>query len=140
MRPLISTALLCTLLPVTSWAGDLTVKIDRVKNDQGSILGALYDSEASFMKQPAARATFKVKAMPGEVQYVFHDIPAGTYALSIFHDENGNGQLDKNFLGIPKEGYGFSNDSKGSGGPPRFTQAAFKMGGANQTITIQLRY
>jgi uncharacterized protein (DUF2141 family) len=131
--------LVCILSPAAAWAGELTVKVDHVRNDRGAILAALYDSETSFMQQPLARATFKLKATPGEVSYVFHDLPPGKYALAAFHDENDNGRLDKNLLGIPKEGYGFSNSSA-SLGPPRFSQAAFEFNGTTQTITITLHY
>jgi uncharacterized protein (DUF2141 family) len=134
-----SVLLACALCPVAASAGDLTVTVDNVRSDRGAILAALYDSEASFMKQPLARATFKVKAANGDVQYVFHDLPAGKYALAAFHDENENGQLDKNFIGIPKEGYGFSN-SMGGARPPGFTQAAFEFDGTTQSITISLHY
>ena len=131
---------LVSVLPAVACAGDLTVRIEHIRNDHGSILAALYDSEASFMKQPSARARFKVKAEAGEVQYVFHDLPPGQYALSAFHDENGNGQLDKNFLGIPNEGYGFSNDAAAHHGPPGFSKAAFEFDGASRTITVTLQY
>jgi len=131
--------LLASLCSLAASAGDLTVRFDRVRSDRGAILAALYDSEASFMKQPLARAAFKVKAAPGEVSYVLHDLPAGKYAIAAFHDENENGQLDKNFIGIPKEGYGFSN-SKGSAGAPGFSRAAFEFDGTTQSITITLRY
>ena len=137
MRFSVLLAALCS--PVAASAGDLTVTVDHVRSDRGAILAALYDSEASFMKQPLARATFKVKAATGEVQYVFHDLPAGKYALTAFHDENANGQLDKNLIGIPKEGYGFSN-SKGAAKPPAFSQAAFEFDGTTQSISITLRY
>jgi len=140
MRYTLLTLTAAALSPVAGIAGDLTVKIDNVRNDQGSVLAALYDSEASYMQQPSARATFKVKAALGEVEYVFHDLPAGKYALSVFHDENGNGKLDKNFLGIPKEGYGFSKGASGRSGPPTFGQAAFDFDGAPQSITITLHY
>lgn len=126
------------LAPAAAWAGDLIVKIDHIRNDQGAILAALYDTEASFMKQPLARATFKVKATPGEVLYVFHDLAPGKYALAVFHDENDNGQLDKGLFGIPKEGYGFSNST--AAGPPKFNQAAFTFDGTPQSITITLHY
>jgi uncharacterized protein (DUF2141 family) len=134
-----SVLLACALCPLAASAGDLTVTVDHVRSDRGAILAALYDSEASFMKQPLARATFKVQAATGEVQYVFHDLAAGKYALTAFHDENANGQLDKNLIGIPKEGYGFSN-SKGAVRPPAFSQAAFEFDGTTQSIIITLRY
>jgi uncharacterized protein (DUF2141 family) len=130
--------LVAALAPAAALAGDLTVTVDHIRNDHGTILAALYDSDASFMKQPLARATFKLKATPGEVHYVFHDLPPGTYALTVFHDENENGQLDKNLLGIPKEGYGFSNSTATR--PPKFDQAAFTFDGTRASIAITLHY
>src|SRR5579862_5579531 len=108
MRSVLPVLLISALGSASTVAGELTINVGHVRSDRGAILAALYDSEATFMKQPLARATFKVKAAAGEVSYVFHDLPAGKYALAVFHDENENGQLDKNFVGIPREGYGFS--------------------------------
>jgi uncharacterized protein (DUF2141 family) len=70
----------------------------------------------------------------------FADIPPGTYALAVFHDENMNGQLDTNRLGIPTEGYGFSNDVKGVFGAPAFSAASFAYDGRTLELTISLRY
>ena len=70
----------------------------------------------------------------------FEDIPAGTYALAVVHDENMNGKLDTNWLGIPVEGYGFSNDAKSLNGAPSFSDASFVYGGENLNFTISLRY
>jgi uncharacterized protein (DUF2141 family) len=140
MRSALWAILVSALSPAAALAGDLTVKIDNVRSESGSILAALYDSESSFMKQPSARATFKLRAQQGEVEYVFHDLPPGEYALSVFHDENGNGRLDTNFLGMPKEGYGFSNGARGRYGPPTFRQSAFMFDGTTGSITIALQY
>ena len=57
----------------------------------------------------------------------FKDVPAGTYAVSYIHDENGNGKMDTNFMGIPKEGYGCSNNAKGFMGPPKWEDAKFEL-------------
>jgi uncharacterized protein (DUF2141 family) len=133
-------ALFASALPAVACAGDLTVTIEHIRNDHGAVLAALYDSATTFMQQPSARARFKMKAAQGEVQYVFHDLPAGKYALSVFHDENDNGKLDKNFVGYPREGYGFSNGARASGGPPEFSQAAFDFDGTTQSIRVALQY
>ena len=140
MRHPLSLPFVLALLPAASFAGDLTIKVDHVRSDRGSILAALYDSDVTFLKQPSARAKFKVKAAQGEVKYVFHDLQAGQYALSVFHDENDNGKLDKNFFGVPREGYGFTNAARGSAGPPTFASAAFDFDGTDRTITVTLRY
>jgi uncharacterized protein (DUF2141 family) len=68
----------------------------------------------------------------------FRDLPPGKYAAVAFQDFNGNGKLDKNFLGIPKEPYGFSNGARGSTGPPTFTAASFALD-SNAATTITLK-
>ena len=136
MRSTLLMLAVAALSPAVTRAGDLTVKIENVRSAQGSILAALYDSDATYMKVSSARASFKIKATPGEVQYVFHDLAAGKYALSVFHDENDNGRLDTNLLGIPNEGYGFSNSSGRR--PPSFSVAAFEFDGTTRSITITL--
>ncbi len=69
---------------------------------------------------------------------IYRDLPAGRYALSLFHDENGNGKLDSNVAGIPIERYGFSRDARGRMGAPDFDAAAIELQG-DTTITVHLR-
>jgi uncharacterized protein (DUF2141 family) len=66
-------------------------------------------------------------------------VPAGRYAISLFHDENGNGRLDKALM-IPSEGYGFSRDAPVVMGPPSFAEAAFVVEGGEQHQAIRMRY
>jgi uncharacterized protein (DUF2141 family) len=70
----------------------------------------------------------------------FDKLPAGEYAVSLFHDENDNKVLDKNFIGIPKEGIGTSNDAKGSFGSSKFEDAKFAVKAGLKTITIHIIY
>jgi len=74
-----------------------------------------------------------------EAVAAFQDIPAGTYAIAVFHDTNSNTKLDKNFFGIPKEGYAFSNNVFGTFGPPDFDDASFELDG-NKTVKIKMGY
>jgi uncharacterized protein (DUF2141 family) len=69
----------------------------------------------------------------------FPGIAPGTYAVSVYHDENSNDKLDTNFLGIPREGVGASNNARGHMGPPKFDSAKFEWAGAwlNLEITIK---
>ena len=71
---------------------------------------------------------------------VFSNLEPGRYAAIAFHDENGNGKLDKNFLGIPTEPYGFSNNVQGFLGPPTFDAAAMALGDSNEGVQITLVY
>jgi uncharacterized protein (DUF2141 family) len=63
----------------------------------------------------------------------------GEYAVKVFHDENGNGELDKGILGIPEEAYGFSNDARGSMGPPEYEKAAFRLDSPEKELVIHIK-
>jgi uncharacterized protein (DUF2141 family) len=73
-------------------------------------------------------------------QVTFKDLPQGTFAVSVLHDENGNGKMDKNFVGMPKEGYGASNNPKKKKRAPTFDEAKFSLNSTGQTIEITLIY
>jgi uncharacterized protein (DUF2141 family) len=129
------------VVPVVAGAADLTIIVKEVRSGAGSVYVAVYDSDASFMKVERAATTLKVDAGRGEARFVIRNLPAGRYAVSAYHDENGNGKLDKNWLGVPTEGYGFSNDARGTRGPPRFDRASFDFDGkADKSISFSLRY
>lgn len=88
-------------------------------------------------KDPAARSL----TVPAEttVQLDFGPVPTGRYAISLFHDENVNGRLDKRLM-MPREGYGFSRDAPVRFGPPSFASAAFAVADAGNHQTIRMRY
>jgi len=119
------------------WAIDLTVNIEGIKSAQGFVMVALYDNAQDFPGKKRV-AGLKLTAEKGTVQGQFTDLAAGQYAIACYHDANGNGRLDKNVLGMPKESYGFSNNAKSSFGPPKFKDAAFEVKD-NTTISIALR-
>jgi uncharacterized protein (DUF2141 family) len=101
--------------------GNIEVVISNIKTEKGLIRIALFNDEKSFLKVPFEGRS--VKADKREVVVVFENLPEGEYALSVFHDENENGELDKNFFGLPKEGFAFGNNAMGSFGPPSFEKA-----------------
>jgi len=121
-------------------AANLAVTVKDVRNATGMVLIAVYD-QSGFGKPELAKAKQKAGANAGEVKFVFQGLPAGKYAVAAFHDENGNGKLDRNSLGVPTEGYGFSNDAQGTAGPPNFNQAAFDIDGkTDKAISFSLNY
>lgn len=128
--------LLCAMAFSLSAQNKLEVTIRGMKSEKGSVLIALYDSEGSFMKKHIASR--KVKAAERSLTIVFDNLKPGSYAVSTFHDENENEKLDSNFFGIPKELYGFSNNAKGSFGPPSFDNARVTID-RDKKITIDLR-
>ena len=79
-------------------------------------------------------------ARPGITVVTIRGVPPGRYAVEAFHDENGNGEIDRGLFGIPKEGVGFSNDAKIRMAPPKFAEAAIDHGRTPQHISFSLRY
>lgn len=116
----------------------LTVVISGVKNDKGYVRVALYNSSKTFMQNPFKTA--ETKAREGHVMVVFQDVPEGEYAASVLHDLNGNKTMDENLLGIPKEGFGFSNDAMGAFGPPTYKECLFPVKPGAITTGIRLKY
>jgi len=118
------------------------VKILDIRNSTGAVACALFESTEGFPTEYLHFATniMVIKVRDKQARCDFEDIPPGTYALAIVHDENMNGKLDTNVLGIPKEGYGFSNDAKALLGAPSFSAASFPYNGENLDLTIDLNY
>jgi len=120
--------------------GTITVKLTGFDSDKGVAMLALFDDADAFpTKAERARKTLRVPIANKQVVTAFQAVPHGTYAISVFHDENGNGQLDSNFLGIPKEPLGSSNNAKGRMGPPKWQDAKFPLSGPTATQNIQIR-
>ena len=118
------------------------VRILDIKNSKGNVACALFESPAGFPTEFLRSATniMVIKIRKSQARCDFEDIPPGRYALAVIHDENMNGKLDTNVVGIPKEGYGFSNDARGLIGAPSFSAASFSYDGQDLDLTISLHY
>lgn len=118
------------------------VKILDIRNSAGTVACALFESPAGFPAEFLHSATnvMIIKIRKAQARCDFMDIPPGTYAMVVIHDENMNGKLDTNALGIPREGYGFSKDAKKFLGTPSFSAASFKYDGRNVDLMMKLRY
>jgi uncharacterized protein (DUF2141 family) len=137
------TGLVIALLWLTAIAkaqNNLEVKIDNIKNDKGDILIGLYSEGHNFPRKTSDGRI--VKASKDGVTVAFNDLKPGPYAISVLHDENSNKDMDQSTIGIPKEGFGFSNNARGSLGPPSFNKAKFQLqpGAKDTLISIDLRY
>lgn len=117
------------------------VEVVGLHSDKGQVLCALYSSRDGFPKQ-SEKALARVSSTIAQKQAVceFSGIAPGTYAISVFHDENSNGKLDTKFMGIPREGVGASNGAKGHLGPPKFEAAAFSFSGGRLDLKITINY
>ncbi|WP_394778244.1 DUF2141 domain-containing protein [Undibacterium sp.] len=129
-------ALCVTVAP--SYAADLTVNVKNLRSQNGKLMLALFNSADSFLKTDRQFGAQMIPATQETGVFVFKNLPAGRYAVSVFHDENRNGKMDSNMLGIPVERYGFSNNAAGKMGPPEFDAAAVAFSDSRE-ITIDLR-
>ncbi|MDA3877539.1 MAG: DUF2141 domain-containing protein [Halothiobacillus sp.] len=118
------------------------IKIKDIKNSEGTIACALFESVEGFPTEFMLYATniMIIKIRDSQARCDFLDIPPGTYALASIHDKNMDGELNYDWVGRPKEGYGFSNDAEGRGGPPSFEAASFEYDGRTLNLTISLNY
>jgi uncharacterized protein (DUF2141 family) len=118
------------------------VKILDIRNSTGTVACALFESPVGFPTEYLHAATniMVIKVRDKQARCDFEAIAPGTYALAVVHDENMNGKLDANWLGIPTEGYGFSNDAKALLGPPSYSAASFQYDGQSMDLTISLHY
>jgi uncharacterized protein (DUF2141 family) len=132
---------LCGLaLSQPSCAG-IHIEVLNIKNTTGTVGCALFDAPDGFPRDYMRFATRVVvmKIREGRARCDFEYIPQGRYAIAVIHDENMNGKHDTNKLGVPTEGFGFSNDPKGMGAPS-FSASSFYYDGLNFDQTIKLRY
>lgn len=118
----------------------LIVSITGVSSSDGRVGCALYGSAAGFpMDRSRAQRAQEVPARRSGVTCRFENIPAGTYALAVAHDENGNGRTDRNLIGLPTEAWGVSNGVRPRMRAPRFNEAAFTIGdGVTTRLSITL--
>jgi len=140
IRRLVVAASLQLALLTAAGAADLTVTVSGVRNADGAIAAAIFNNESSFPKAALVFAAFRIKATQGPVSFTVHDLPAGRYAVTAYHDENGNGKLDADETGLPKEGYGVSNNARETISPPQWSKASFEVGAQSKTITVNIAY
>ena len=133
MRHLLLSCALLLALPAS--AATVEVRVSNVAGGKGKVNVAVCDRER-FLKQCAHHAS--VPAQAGETVVAFRDIPPGTWAVLAYQDENENKELDRNFIGIPKENYGFSRNPVSRFGPPSFEDAAIELREGANTAAIKL--
>ena len=123
-------------------AADLGVGIEGLRSAEGDVRVALHRQvpDGDFPGDAGVVAATIRSAAPGAVRVVFADLAPGDYAVAAFHDADGDGELATNFLGMPTEGYGFSNGAVGFMGPPGFEAAAVSVGTDDVRISVTIVY
>jgi len=152
IRKLLVAFVLTVLLAAPARAAELRLTISGVRSDSGELLIGIYDNADGFISA-IANATknglmvdsgrlvgLSMRAKTGSQIAVFTQLPPGRYAVIIVHDENDNGLLDANILGVPTEGYCFSRDAQGVFSAPSFDAAALTIGDADVSATTTLIY
>ncbi len=127
-----------TLVATAAVAGEVEIRLHGVASSEGKVRVALFEDQAAFDADRRLAGSF-VSASPNGVEIVFRGVPAGTYAISAFHDRNDNSELDRNLVGMPVEPFGFSNDARGTFGPPSFEKMSFAVGDAPVALEIHLQ-
>ncbi len=140
-------------LAVSGWSGSahaeptnpeperetLTVVVNGVESADGVVRCAIFPVDEGFPMDAAEENRQFLAATPGTVTFVFDGLTPGTYAVAVSHAANDNGRTDTNFLGIPREAWGVSNNVRPSLRAPRFTEAAFELGDGQTTIEVDVR-
>ena len=139
IRPIALTAILFAAANAPASAADVRVQVKGITAPSGTLIAALMDSDAAWTGQRKAVASQRTKVTAtGDLELVFTDLVPGKYALRVMHDENDNGKLDTSVIGMPTEGYGFSNNPRVMRAA-HFDEALFEVPEAGAAITIMLR-
>lgn len=120
-------------------AAQLNLTLQGLRNRSGQVHLCLTRDEAFFPDCSRDPRAVKRSLATGEAGRLSIDAPPGDYALSVVHDQNGNGRLDT-FLGIPREGFGFSRNPAIRMGPPRFRETRFTLPEEGATFAVRIRY
>jgi len=138
-RALLSIVALLAAAVQPAQAGELVLTITGLRSGEGVVRVALYDQPAEFPRG-APVMDQAVSAEPDHVVVTFPMLSSGIYAIAFYHDENANNAFDTTLLGLPLEGYGFSNDAPVYLSPPSFRSAAIEFDGSERLITARMRY
>lgn len=138
LKPVTIASLSAVLTTHVAVADTLIVEVNNIKK-AGEIHVAVYDNAEAFEADRGEKGGAAPGIVDGTIVMVEagtstfeYELPAGQYAVGIFHDVNLNNKMDNNFLGLPKEQYGFSNNARALFGPPSFEDAAFELTGVTE--------
>ncbi|MEO0527635.1 MAG: DUF2141 domain-containing protein, partial [Bacteroidota bacterium] len=125
MKKLLFVVLLLPFLGLSQ--NKLSIQVNKVNCSSGKVSVAIYNESEGFLKFEKVFKSNSVKANKGTTEVIIDDLPSGRYAVAVFHDVNGNDELDTNWMGIPKEDIAFSNAKMKLFGPPSFKECSFEV-------------
>lgn len=118
--------------------GSLKLTVIGIWEFEGTIRAALCNSEENYTSNDDPFGAAIIDVSDSTAEYIFEEIPFGTYAIKLIHDVDDNGTLNTNFLGIPQEPYGFSNNARGTFGPADWKDAKFEFTNDGQEVRIKV--
>jgi len=125
--------------PTSQTLARLTVKVTDLRSHKGQLIFGVFDQANGFPTESGKSKNWQIKKADADSVTFECELPAGVYGASVLHDENANGRMDKNMVGVPEEGYGVTNNPK-----PKFRAATYKEStftlppeGASLTISVQ---
>ena len=119
----------------------LTLEIEKLRNQQGTVYVALFNSAEGFPNdgdKAIMADSYPISEVP--LNIAIDDLPFGAYAITVFHDENDDGKLNKGLMGVPKEGFGFSDNPRILTGAPSFEKASVEFTPENTRMKIKIKY
>lgn len=133
-------AFMSLLITEAALAASVKFNVTQTMNKKGKIYMAIFDDARYFPDNSTRAVVSKIVEVTAaeSSKEVFVELPAGHYAISFFLDENGNGKMDKNLVGIPKERFGFSNNPRILTGPPNFGEAEIEVKAQKNVFTLKL--
>ena len=136
---IISAASLSDAAPATAPTAKLTITVKDLRNHKGQLIFGVFKSADGFPTESHKAVNWQTKSADADSVVFSADLPPGAYGASVLHDENGNGKMDKNFAGIPLEGYGVTNNPKPALRAATYEESRFNLpaDGANLVISIQ---
>lgn len=118
---------------------NITIDVQKIEGEHGFLQIGIFDTAKSFPKVGGEYKVLKFKVADGQTHFIIKDLPDGEYAFAVHHDENSDGKMNTNMLGIPKEGYGFSRNFKPKLSAPKFSDCSVKIQN-DQKMIIRMIY
>lgn len=122
---------------ITENTSSFILKIDGLGKAEGELRIAMFNSKETYTKEPVFAVV--IPADSTSLIWSVDELPFGEYAIAVYHDKNANGKLDTNFLGIPKERYGFSNNARGKFGPASWNDSNFTFSSDQKEHNISIK-
>lgn len=120
------------MVSLSAYCQEIILKVKNLKSSKGILVVDVYTSKDDFLKKSALNKKLQISG--NSATTTIEELQAGVYAIGVFHDENESGELDTNFMGIPKEPIGTSNNPKARFGPPKWDDAKFELSGGEKKV------